>query len=344
MRAGRSSPPLLPPPLDALAGVGEGGLIGALGDRQALEADLEAGVVHHREHRGHAALLLADEVADRARIVPERHHAGRARVDPELLFQGDAAHLVARPRRAVRVEQELGDQEQRDAARAGRRVRRARQHHVDGVLGVVVLAEGDEDLGAADPVMVALAHRPGPERADVRAGVRLGQAHGAGPFAADQLGQIARALLRGAVMEQQLHPGLGEDRAQAEREVGAVPHLPHRDGHAPGQALTAPLLRERQPVPAVLDELPVRLLVALGRAHRAVLQPRALPITGGIERRELVRRELARRLEHLVDQIGRGGLASGQARDLLEAGDVRQREADVVERRNVGGHRSRTSS
>ena len=149
-------------------------------------------------------------------------------MDPELVFRGDAAHLVARPRRAVRVEQELGDQEQRDAARAGRRVRRARQHHVDGVLGVVVLAEGDEDLGAADPVMVALAHRPGPERADVGAGVRLGQAHGAGPFAADQLGQIARALLRGAVMEQQLHPGLGQDRAEAEREVGAVPHLPHR--------------------------------------------------------------------------------------------------------------------
>jgi hypothetical protein len=96
-------------------------------------------------------------------------------------------------------------------------------------------------------------------------------------------------------------------------------------------------------VPAVLDELPVRLLVALGRPHCAVLQPRALPIAGRIERRQLVCRELARRLEHLVDQIRRGRLAAGQAGDLIETGHVREREADLVERRNVGGHRNRTS-
>ena len=36
--------------------------------------------------------------------------------------------------------------------------------------------------------------------------------------------------------------------------------------------------RERQAVPAALDELPVGLLVAVGRAHDAVLEPRALPI------------------------------------------------------------------
>jgi Acyl-CoA dehydrogenase N terminal len=38
---------------------------------------------------------------------------------------------------------------------------------VNGVRGVIVVAEGDEDLGAANAVMVALAHRPGPERADI---------------------------------------------------------------------------------------------------------------------------------------------------------------------------------
>ena len=133
IRAGRSAPPVAAPPLDPLPGVGERGLIGALGDRQALEADLEAGVVHHGEHRAHAALLLADQVADRAVVVPERHDAGGAGVDAELVLQRDAAHVVARPERAVGLDQELRDQEQRDAARAGRRVRRARQHHVDDV-------------------------------------------------------------------------------------------------------------------------------------------------------------------------------------------------------------------
>jgi hypothetical protein len=37
-----------PRPLAALAGVGEGVLGGALGDRHALHADMQPGVVHHQ--------------------------------------------------------------------------------------------------------------------------------------------------------------------------------------------------------------------------------------------------------------------------------------------------------
>ncbi len=53
---------------------------------------------------------------------------------------------------ALGVGQELRHDEQRDALGALRRVRQARQHEVDDVLGHVVLAAGDEDLGAGDRI------------------------------------------------------------------------------------------------------------------------------------------------------------------------------------------------
>ena len=108
-----------------------------------------------------------------------------------------------------RVGQEFRHQEQRDAAAARRRVRGARQHHVDDVVGQVVVAIGDEDLLAADPVMLAPAlvarrHGAGAQGAEIRAGLRLGQVHRAGPLAGDQLPQIELLLFRRAVRLQQL--------------------------------------------------------------------------------------------------------------------------------------------
>ena len=88
-------------------------------------------------------------------------------MDAELVLERHAAQIVALPKRAVVVDQKLRHQEQRDAACAGRRVRQPREHHVDDVVGVVVLAEGDEDLGAADAVVVALVFGARLERADV---------------------------------------------------------------------------------------------------------------------------------------------------------------------------------
>src|SRR3546814_14748071 len=43
--------------------VGGSRLVGGLGEAQALDADVEARHVHHREHLGHAAVRLADKRA-----------------------------------------------------------------------------------------------------------------------------------------------------------------------------------------------------------------------------------------------------------------------------------------
>ena len=136
--------------LQALARPGERALVGALGDRHALEADREARGVHHDEHVLEAAVRLADEVADGAVLLAVGQHRRRARVDAELVLDRDALHVVARAERAVVLDQELRHDEERDALHALGRAVDAREHEVDDVLGVVVLAVGDEDLLALD--------------------------------------------------------------------------------------------------------------------------------------------------------------------------------------------------
>src|SRR3546814_19883833 len=74
-----------------------------------------------------------------------------------------------------------------DALAAGRCVGQAREHQVHDVVGEVVPAGGDEDLGAADRVAAVVPwHGAGPEQAQVGSATRPGQAHGAGPAAVAQ--------------------------------------------------------------------------------------------------------------------------------------------------------------
>ena len=81
--------------LAALAGVVERLLIGALADRHALRADREPRRVHHHEHGGEAAVLLADQPGLRALVVAIDHDAGRGAVDAELVLDAGAAQVVA---------------------------------------------------------------------------------------------------------------------------------------------------------------------------------------------------------------------------------------------------------
>ncbi len=193
------------PALLAVARIGQRLLRGALGDRDALQADAQPRLVHHGEHAGHAAVLLADQETHGAAVVAKHHGAGRRGVDAELVLDRMHAHVVARAERAVGVEQELRHEEERDAARAGRRVGQPRQHEMDDVVGEIVLAVGDEDLLPGDAVAaVGGALGAGAQRADVGAGLRLGELHRAHPFAGDELGQISALERVAAVLRQRV--------------------------------------------------------------------------------------------------------------------------------------------
>ncbi len=269
--------------LDAAARKGARLLIGAFGDGYALQPDIEPGAVHHREHGGKPVMRRADEPADRAFAVAEGKDASRARVNAELVFEADAADIVAAAERAVRIDEELGHQEERDAVASFRRIGKPRQHQMHDVRRPVVLAIGDEDLLAVEPVMIALRHRARAQRAEIGARLRLGEIHGAGPGAADKLVEIEPLLLRRAVGEQQLDRADGENGAERERDVGARPHLGHGGGDRLRQALAAMLGRDGDGVPAALDIARISFLEARRRAHDAVLERGAGDVAAAVQ-------------------------------------------------------------
>ena len=225
--------------LQTVAGVFDGVLVGALTQGQALDADAQTLVVHHGEHRRQALVRRIDDPAGGA---VEVHHAGGRGLDAHLVFDGTAGQRVAFAQGAVGIDHELGHQEQRDAFRACRCIRQSGQYQVDDVLGQVVLAAGDENLGAADLVAaIGLGFGLGADDAQVGAGMRFGQAHGAAPDAGVHVRQVLRfQLFAGVGIDRQAGAG-GQHRVEAERQVGRVDHFLDLGGDHLGHAHAAEL-------------------------------------------------------------------------------------------------------
>jgi hypothetical protein len=183
--------------LDTVLGVGERVLISDFGQAQALHTHAQPRAVHHHEHRRQTAVRFAHQPALGAVEVDD---AGGIAVDAHFVLYRAAFDAVALPRLAVRVGQELRHDEQRNALGAGRSVRQARQHQVHDVVRQIVFASGDENLAAAD-VIGAVSLRLGlaAQQSQIGAAMRLGQTHGAGPFAGHQLGQVQLLQLGRAV-------------------------------------------------------------------------------------------------------------------------------------------------
>ena len=92
------------------------------------------------------------------------------------------ATRVALAERPVGADEEFRHDEERYALGARRRTLDARQHEVNDVLGEVVLARRNEDLGAGDRIgPVAVRDRLGLEEPEIRPAMRFGKVHGAGP-------------------------------------------------------------------------------------------------------------------------------------------------------------------
>ena len=324
--------PSLATALDALAGIGHGLLHRPLGDRHALQADIEAGIVHHREHRRHALILFADQPAGRAAIVAIGHDAGRRGVNAELVLDRHAAEVV---RRAIL--HELGHEEQRYAARAGRRVGQAGEDEVHDIVGKVVVAEGDEDLLAGDPV-AAVADRlcAALQRPHVGTGLGLGEVHRASPFAGDELGQPGRLQVGRAMMLQRLDCAGGQHHAEREAHIGRAQILHDDDGEGQRQTLPAEFGGARDRPPTALDiaaiglSKPLRHGDALGRPARADL------VADPVQRREHARSELAGALDDRIDHIVRRLGELIVACQFLHADDVADQEFLLLDGRGVG--------
>src|SRR3546814_5424373 len=65
----------------------------ALADLDALAADHQARIVHHHEHRAHAAHFVADDLPEAVLILAIDHHRGRRAVDAELRSEEHTSDL-----------------------------------------------------------------------------------------------------------------------------------------------------------------------------------------------------------------------------------------------------------
>ncbi len=322
--------------LQALAGIGDGGLIGRFPEPQALGAHGQALRVHHGEHGAHALVGLAHQPAGG---VLEGHLAGGGPVNAHLVLDAGAQHAVARAEGAVLLGQELGHQEERDALDALGRVRQAGEHQVDDVLRHVLLAGGDEDLVAGDLVgAVRLGHRLGADEAEIGAALGLGEAHGAGPGAFHHLGQEAVLQFVGGVVFQRHIGAVGEAGADAEGEVRRAHHLLDELGHARREALAAIFGIAGDAVPAAFGIGGIGLLEALGGAHHAVLVGAALLVARLVEGRENLGDQLAGLVEHGVDEVGGDLLHALHVFQLLGPVQLMEDEAHVAQRRGVDLH------
>ena len=129
---------------------------------------------------------------------------------------------------------------------AGGRSRQTRQHEMDDVVREIVFPVGDEDLLATQPervIPVRLGTRA--DRAQVGAGLRFGEAHGRGPLAAHELGQIDLAERIIGVRQHHVNGALRQHRCGGEAHIGAGPHLHQRRTHRAWHTAPAPLLRAR---------------------------------------------------------------------------------------------------
>ena len=239
-------------------------------------------------------------------------------MDAQLVLDGHAAQVIARAKAPIRVHKELRHNEQRNALGACRCARRAGQHKVDDVLGAVVLAPGDEDLMALDPVgAVRLRLGLCLQRAHVRPRLRLGQVHGGCPFAGHDPGKVRLLLLVRCVRLDRLDRAERQHRAQREGQVRARQTLLHRQRHCKWHALPAMVRTGRNGPPACLHIAFVSLLKPRRQRHHAIVPLCALLVSHPVERGPDFLRKLSGFIHNRGDQIGTDIAKSGKTRQFF---------------------------
>ncbi len=211
------------PTLRALAGVLQRIQIAGVTEHHCAHADTDACLVHHLEHAGQALVRLADQVADAPAVVAEVQRGGGGTAPAHLVKEPGQQHIVARATAAIFADQVLGHDEQRDALHAGRRIRQLGQHHVHDVFRQLVIAAGNENLVALEPVAAVTGRfGTGADIGQRRASVGFGQGHGAEVAAFDHRLQIQAFLFIAAEALDQVGRAHGQERVGRGAGVGRL--------------------------------------------------------------------------------------------------------------------------
>ena len=208
---------------------------------------------------------------------------------------------------------------------------------MNDIIGEIVLAIGDDDFLPGDAIAaVRRALGSGARRAHVGAGLRLGELHGAHPFAGNELRQVDALELLAAVRHQRIDRRHGENRAQTEGYSRGVPHFQAGGVERVRQILAAPLRGRGNRVPAPLRPGAIGLLPSRCRRHRSVLEPGAFAVADRIEGSEDIGRELARLRKHRFDHVGGKVAVETIGKRASKTCAVVEREGNIGNRRSVG--------
>ena len=211
---------------------------------------------------------------------------------------------------------------------------------MDDVFGEIVLAGGDEDLGARYLVAaVGLLDGLGAQQAEIGAALRLGEVHGAGPLAGHHLRHEHLLLFGLAVHHQRGGRAHGQAAIHRKRHIGRRLEFGDGLGQRDRQALPAIFRRRRQAEPAALGDLLERGLEAFRRGHGAIVVTfAALEIADPVERLQHFFAELGGLAQDRFAHIG-GGVA--EAWKVVVAVDLKhivEQEGDVFHRGFVDRH------
>ncbi|MNV13707.1 hypothetical protein D3C71_1043570 [compost metagenome] len=202
---------------------------------------------------------------------------------------------------------------------------------MDDVFRQVVLTEGDEDLLPEQAeAAVILAHRARRDLGQIGARLRLGQVHGARPLARDQVGHVFLALRVRAHGQHRFDDPIGQHRAQGKRQAGGLDVLGRRGRNQLGQALPAPGLRMLQALPAARGVVLEALGIARCGGDLPIVPDGRMRVAGHIQRRHRLLNKAAVLLQDGVNQVRRHVVKTGQFKDVVQAGQFFQREAEIL--------------
>ena len=263
--------------LHTITRVLHGFLVRAIGYRNALYADRVTRGIHHDEHIFQTTVFLSDQKAGSTAVVAILQHRCRAGFDTQLVLNAHAMHIIARAQTAICVDHEFRHDKQADAFDAFGRTAHAREHQMHDVLGHVVLTIGDVNFGAEHFVSaIGLRLCARTYQRQIRTGLRLGQVHGAGPFAADQFVQVSDFQFIAPCGQQGFDRAVGQQRTERETQAGRIQHFNAGSANGFRQALTTAIDGVLQTLPAAFGILLIGLLEAGRCCYMTVFQ------TGGL--------------------------------------------------------------
>ncbi len=213
--------------------------------------------------------------------------------------------VVAVPERAVLVDSDPRNDEERQTLGSSLRAFDARENQVDDVVSEIVVATANENLGALDAVgAVVVSARAARCGADIGAGVRLGETHGPRPFAAQHFWNVFLLLLLRAELQNELCGGQTQAGVHRERRVRTAEHLLDEGTHHAWRILAAPARWGRNRAPTCFPELVPCTFESVGRDDTSVFDSAALFVTGGVQGADRVAHETVDLVQDHVALIG----------------------------------------